>query len=796
MTKGLKAEMNPRSLFGGTTLTVKMLFLTLIIGLSLWLVLDRVQEKELRQTFVRELSKELANHAMEDRRLFDRHIQGIHNTAKLIVSQKSFTDYISGQAWRKEQASAGIKHHKGLPPWMPKASFLRAFHSSSDALLIDSKGLIQEVYHYLPHRMDASIPEKLIESIAMLQRLSNNQAYLASIDGMPYVIASRQIEYDDGKSKASLMLLSPIDNDFLSEVRDRMETDNVITMIDPRSGIVVASSDKELVPAGTEMEDLKSRFLMMGKSEKGMPFSSFFDYGASDLQLHFYSLAPMNKANEMADNIMRKNSRQRAILVAVLIFYFSLLTMWISRRIKQLTNDVVSFSEKEFGIVSSYGQKGDELKVLGDQFLHFSNEIITSRENLLRETEEKIKLARKSIEEKERTLKMEKSKEKAEAANRAKSEFLANMSHEIRTPMTSIIGMAELLSETRLSDKQEEFLDRIIRSGDSLMKIINDILDLSKVEAGLIEVEKLNFCLAEEIDKVLSIFAVKALKKGLKLKKTISADVPQYLVGDPVRLRQVLINLIGNAIKFTDSGEIIVSVECSKESYCLEKCNLLFSISDMGIGIPAHKLESIFQVFSQGDSSTTRRYGGTGLGLSISRKLVELMGGRLEVKSREGEGSTFYFNLELETGFKNGEPDMEPAYGAGENKEQALRILLVEDSEDTRLLVKAFLRESPHRLEMAKDGEEAVEKFTARQYDLVLMDMQMPVMDGYTATRVIRGWEKRNEKKETPVIAFTAHALKEEIERCIEAGCTDHIAKPIKKKSLMKLIHSYSLPGS
>lgn len=384
-------------------------------------------------------------------------------------------------------------------------------------------------------------------------------------------------------------------------------------------------------------------------------------------------------------------------------------------------------------------------------------------------------------------------KKEAEVASQTKSEFLANMSHEIRTPMTSIIGMAELLSETKLREEQSEYVDRIVKSGDSLIGIINDILDLSKVESGLIELEEVNFSLAEEIEKILSLFELKADKKGVNLQKAIDSHVPDYLLSDPIRIRQVLVNLVGNALKFTESGEIKISVECRDPSACLETCSLLISVSDTGIGIPEYKQGAIFEEFSQADSSTTRNYGGTGLGLAISRKLVGLMGGRLEVKSKEGKGSTFYFDLDMKIGSQEEEADKKEIISLPEDRTHGLRILMAEDSEDNRLLVKTFLKNTSHMLDMAVNGEEAVALFTAKEYDLLLMDMQMPVMDGYTATRVIRGWESRNDKKETPVIAFTAHALKEEVQKCLDAGCTGHLAKPIKKKELIDAIYPYSL---
>lgn len=398
-----------------------------------------------------------------------------------------------------------------------------------------------------------------------------------------------------------------------------------------------------------------------------------------------------------------------------------------------------------------------------------------------------------SLQVEERTYELEAARKKAESSNKFKSLFLANMSHEIRTPMTSIFGMAELLSETKLSSEQNELVECIIKSGDSLIRIINDILDLSKVEAGLIELEEINFSLTEEVERIFSIFNVKAANKGILLKIIISPHVPEYVLGDPVRLRQVFVNLIGNAIKFTNSGEICISVDCGVgTSNNDEAYKLVIYVSDTGIGIPEQKRLAIFEEFYQADPSTTRKYGGTGLGLTISRKLVELMGGTLEVRSKEGEGCTFFFTLSVKAGYKeedlHEEPDLRP-----KGKEQAFNILLAEDIEDNRLLVENFLKNSQHKLDIAKNGEEAVEMFTSGEYNLVLMDMQMPVMDGYMATKIIREWEMKNQKKETSIVAFTAHALKEEVEECLSAGCTSHLAKPLRKKALMKIIASTSL---
>ncbi len=394
--------------------------------------------------------------------------------------------------------------------------------------------------------------------------------------------------------------------------------------------------------------------------------------------------------------------------------------------------------------------------------------------------------ARDVTERKRVEVELQLAKAAAESASRTKSDFLASMSHEIRTPMNSIMGIADLLAKTPLSPEQKKYVQIFRRAGDNLLNLINDILDLSKVEASQLELERTGFSLVDHLEKVGEMVLGKAQEKGLTLVFQIAPDVSVDLVGDPTRLQQVLLNLLGNAIKFTETGEVCLHV--TNQGDAAVPTALLFTVSDTGIGIPAEKLDRVFERFTQADSSTTRRFGGSGLGLTISRRLVELMGGRIWVESIVGTGSVFAFAVPFEISTSAVRRVSSPTGTEPDLPLVALRILLAEDSPDNCLITLAYLEDTPYEVEIADNGAIACEMFFKGHYDLVLMDRQMPIMDGLTATRAIRAWEQQHHRVLTPIVALTASALKGDREKCLAAGCTAFLTKPIRQDVLLQAI--------
>ena len=495
-----------------------------------------------------------------------------------------------------------------------------------------------------------------------------------------------------------------------------------------------------------EIEQIILAFILVGVSASGIAYSHvvwvYFGYVGS-------ALLPM---------IIRLFSIGGEIyysLSAITAFFLGVMIM-AAYRMNRASNDALALSYKSEDLIKNLTSARNELEHL--------NKDLKDEVDYAKRIEGELKQAR----------------DKAEEMSQAKGEFLANMSHEIRTPMNGVIGTLQLLEGTKLDASQSEYVHVAHKSADALLAILNDILDLSKIEAGKLSLEDIPFDLRELVQELVVLHSLKAEQKGVELNSEINEQVPDVVVGDPTRMRQILVNLITNALKFTSEGEVSISVSIQDKTE--EKVSLRIEVSDTGIGIPLDKQQQLFSAFTQADGSTTRKYGGTGLGLAIVRQLVEMMGGELGIDSDAGEGARFWFVVPM--GLSQTPLEVSSSKPQTENGKLEGRVLLVEDNPVNEMVARKMLEKLGLDSVTATNGQEALDMLESESVDVVLMDCQMPEMDGFEATRHLRMREKLANADALPVIAMTANVMEGDRERCLQAGMDDYLGKPVRMDEL------------
>ncbi|MBF0629069.1 MAG: PAS domain S-box protein [Magnetococcales bacterium] len=836
--------MTPKAMLKRLPLTWKALVATVLVATATWSLLDVIQTDHLRAIFQSRLSTVLGEKASANRILFDNHIRAYHQSVRLLAAQKSFLDHIATLATPPEPETRPI-HHDRPPPWLPRASVLRGFTPLPILLLLDHNGLVREIYQ----GQSAPPPRELLEPTPLLMELSHNQTFLTAIAATPYLITSETVLDSHGEPKATLMLAAPLNDEFLSRFQGPVgRYTGLVALLEGENQTIIATNQPDILPSGVPLAQTSERFLVSGHS--------FFDYGSSDLLLQLVTLESTETLESLLRSILSTERRQRFITAAALIISCLLIMVWITRNIEQITRDIVDFSRNVLDAKTRAPiEQRDELQTLRSRFLQLTTEIISTRDTLKTELEERKRIesairklsraveqspaavmitnpagrieyvnpqftvltgytseeslgrdpgflksgktpastyknlwetissgqvwrgelhnrrkdgttywelnAISTIHDREQgtthyvaikedvslRIEMEKALEQAraaaEAAIQVKNDFMANISHELRTPLNTIIGCANLVLEKtcgELNKTQRKYLKEVLTGADRLTVMIDDLLDISRVDTKQFILEKQLFELRGLVEGAAAMVATEAQAKSLAFTCHIHPDAPTRLRGDPVRLRHALLHLLGNAIKFTPHGKVSLQVESAPPP--AEPGTVIITIADTGIGIPEELHTTIFDPFTQADSSLSRPYGGSGLGLAITKRIIELMGGTIRVSSQVNEGSIFIITLPLEMPRQDLPQHVSVDSGEGPACSLPGRKALVAGKHPVnRLILKKLLL--ARGMEVSEAGQCQVAEALAEEtgpvvFDLICLDCSLSPSGGLEETRRLR----------------------------------------------------------